>query len=764
MVNQLLGKAFGCWLLAFSPRFLTIGLDLVDQKKMVIRCNSAVSRLVVLFIGLSIFPASSWAQTDETTRYTLVLRNTSIEEALEELVSLTKINLVYDPKLLTDAAIFCNAKDETAEKILSCITQGANLDFYRLSSGTYVLTEPPQEEPRFGALAGIVVDAETGTPLPYANVLLADASTGTATNSAGMFAFASLLSGPHAIVTTYLGYETALDSVWIPPDGDARQYIELTPAPVVSAPIIVNGLQQRLPSRDLGSGRLDPADFQRPGNSGAADVVYSLNSVMNVGLRAPFVDLHIQGGETNENIMLLDGVPVFEPVSLGRMLGAFSPLAIDRITVYKAGFGAGVGSQLSGVLSAEQRLSAAPRDRLTFLIDPLSVNGRVNASFELPGPANAQFMLAGRSSVWDLYQSDVLASMLEEWNAVDGLLTSTVLGAPTDALAFTPHRHGSDVRFSDIHAAGQIQLDAYKKLSFSFYQGKNEIASELLTSEALQGAAFIMLSRDRYAWNNSTAQMRYEWLMGARALGVMRIRNSTHNLSHNYQFQDTPSADLPAGLDVPEIERRLGEIMDASGSPDDKNRLRETAFETFIDYSFAKDHHLAAGLEIIQSSSRFSLDNPFFVPLDLEYADWRVSGFMEDRISIGLQTSIEAGARLTYVPDRKTMYAEPRLAFRYDVSQSSVGPYSIHLATGIYRQYVNPFDLSNPGPSAAVPYLRFWLPIDETLGAADSLSLHGQRACKPIAILEVSPGDVLQGDAANRGTGLSCVAHKWRHR
>lgn len=695
--------------------------------------KTCLSILFVILTGWYVIPSNLYAQDVDTDRYTILIRDLPTEEALEQLVALTKINLIYDPKLLDDARVYCNLRGDTAESILRCITTEAGLDFYQLSSGTYVVIEKPQEAPKLGDLAGIVVDIDTGEPLPYANVLLADAATGTATNNAGMFSFSSLLPGEHALVTTYIGYETAYRNIVVPPDGNVRERIGLKSKPIVSAPIVVNGLQQRLPSEDLGVGNVKAADFENAGGQGTDDVIYSVNAVMNVGVRTPFVDLHIQGGEAGENLMLLDGVPVFEPVSLGRLLGAFSPLAIGRLTVHKAGFNASIGSQISGVLSAEQRIIPKTPHRVTLQVDPLSVNGRANFSFDLPGQAKSHFMIAGRSSVWDLYQSDVLNNLLQDWNTVDPLLTSTVIGATTDAFQFTPHRHGSEVSFSDLHAAGLIEINPFHKVFLSFYQGKNNMASELLTSESAQssGTDFIMLSRDQYRWNNSTAQIRHEWLLGARVLGTMKLRNSLHTLAHNYQMTDSQTAELTPDLSVPQIESALGIVLDTGLSPDDRNRLRETALEAQIEYSPATAHHVQAGIEISQISHTFSLQNPFFVPLAFSFDDWRFAGFVQDKVAIGLQTSLEFGSRFTYIPDRQTVYAEPRLSLRYDVPSSPVGPYALHLGAGMYRQFINQFDLSNPGPSAAVPYLRFWLPIDETLAPPTAYHLTANLLFNP---------------------------------
>ncbi|MEM8488486.1 MAG: carboxypeptidase-like regulatory domain-containing protein [Bacteroidota bacterium] len=681
------------------------------------RIPSFLPTLLLILLMSSSFCMPVLAQENEEETYTLVLREVALEQALEQLVFTTKMNLLYDPILISNQTIFCNSRNEVAENILRCITEAAELDFYQLSSGTYVLVERAQEEPQYGDLAGIVVDIETGEPLPYANVFLADASTGTAANSAGMFSFTSLLKGTHAVVATYVGYEPALDSVWIPAEGRIRKSIALKPSPIVADPIIVNGLQQRLPSVDLKAEKLTPENFSRSGFQGTDDVLYNAGASMAVGIRPPYVDLHIQGGESSEHQIQLDGAPVFEPVSLGRLLGAFSPLAIGRLTVHKAGFGAPIGSQLAGIISAQQHIEPKDGDNVTLQLDPVSANGRVSFGFDLPGRAESAFMVAGRTSVWDLYKYNTLDGMLQDWNTIDPQLSATALGVDATALSFTPHRHGSDVSFSDLHAAGRITINPFHKLYFSAYQGKNNIGTELLSAAAsnVAEADFILLTRDKYRWTNTTAVLKHEWLLGARAMGVLKLSNSLHTLRHNYNMIDSNAITLPDNIDTAGIEQALTNELNTGDTPDDKNRIRETTLSAQLELSVAKNHHLITGIEATSVSNQFRLDSPFFARLETANDTWRAAGYVHDKIAIGLNTNIEAGTRLTYLPDREKVYFEPRISLRHDVTSSSIGSYALHLAAGVYRQYVNQFDLSSVGPSAAVPSIRFWLPIDETL-------------------------------------------------
>ena len=700
------------------------------------------SLLVVLMLYLlSIATATSTAaQETDQSKFTILYNNVLLDDALEELVSATQINLLYNPDLTVGLSISCTARRKTPEDILKCIIGDTNLDYYRLSTGTYVIIEKPEDPPQFGNLAGIVIDKLTGEPLPYANVLLSDASTGTATNNAGMFTFASLLTGPHEIVTTYVGYEPSVDSVWVEPNGKSRELIALSPSPIVADPIIVNGITQRLPSEELGKGSKEFNNLNQPIGIGGDDPIYSASSILNVGVRPPFVDLHIQGGEAGEHQILLDGVPVFEPISLGRLMGAFSPLAVGRITVHKAGFGASIGSQLSGLLNIEQSVSVKDQQLFSAQIDPLSVNGRTNFKINFPGNASSEVMLAGRTSYWNIYQYNTLNNLLQEWNTVDPLLSSTAISSlESDQALFSPHRHGSDVSFSDLHAATNITLNPFHKLFVSFYHGTNEIGSELLTSEDadVTGGTFLLLTRDNYRWANTTGQIRYNWLMGARSLGMIRLRNSLHTLHHNYQFKDTLTFEPAENLNLDQLEQNLVNEINLDSAQDDRNRFRETAIEGTFDYGISPRVHLQTGLELIYTSNQFRLNSPFFIPFFLDFEGWRTSGYLQNTYSIGLQSVLETGVRLTYVPDREAVYAEPRLSFRFDTNQTNVGLFSFQVATGLYRQFTNPFDLSNAGPSAAVPSIRLWIPIDETLSPSRSYHLAGNVLWIPREDLQV---------------------------
>ena len=289
-----------------------------------------ITPLSLYLVALVALTSSVRAQDRERGSYELMLRGVPLADALETLVRVTQIDLVYNSDLVTPVDVFCVRRNASAEDLLKCVLAGTDLEYVRSLSGAYVLIPAVRKAVAEGSLAGVVVDAESGAPLPYANVFLAEASTGTAANDAGMFTLAPLISGPYRMMVTYVGYQTAIDSVFIEPGGRLRVRIPMRSSGVTMSPVVVDGLEQRLPSHGLGREALGAAAITRSASFGVMDVARAAAGLPGISVQRPLADLHIQGGSAGSHVVLLDGAPVREPVSLGRHMSAFSP---DRKSV-----------------------------------------------------------------------------------------------------------------------------------------------------------------------------------------------------------------------------------------------------------------------------------------------------------------------------------------------------------------------------------------------------------------------------------------------
>lgn len=675
---------------------------------MILPCLERVSRSMsvglacLLLAGLVVDPSSLCAQSPGQNRHTMVFRGVHLHEALERVVETTHIDLLYDSELVQDKTVFCSAREALPEELLRCLLADVPVDYYQTSGGTYVLTPPTERPPRHGDLGGIVVDDRTGEPLPHAHVLLATANTGAATNEAGQFQLPHLISGKHRVVATHLGYEATVDSVYVPPGDTVRRRIALTPTPIASEPVIVDGIERYTPEGRVGAKTLPGRELAEPGRMGTPDALGHSGTLVGVRQQPPRADLHVQGGAAGEHEVRLDGIPVRNPVTLRRFLGAFSPLALDRLTVHKAGFGVEHGSTISGIVAAEHALNASTPSFGQLTVDPLSVNAEGHGSVELGAGNAAHFRIAARSSLWDLYQDPTLNRLLRDWNVVDPMLLSSYFDGD-DPTTIRPAAQTVGTGFSDLHAATRIDLGPYRSLSVSGYRGRNHLRTQFVARDPVG-----MLTRDQYDWANTAGQARLDWTLGARSSASIQLRASEHRVHRGYQMTyGSPDPGAPLETVVDTLQRTL----DPSLWPDDRNQIEEWALEATGSYAATTQHHLRGALEASRLMSRFRLGGRFLRSLSFRDTQWHVSGYLRDVMSLGMGTTLTAGTRFTYIPARQTVYAEPRLELHHEGSLRATSPYAVRLAGGVYRQYVNRFDASSTSPTAILPSMRFWMPV-----------------------------------------------------
>lgn len=688
--------------------------------------------LAVLFVSTGSW---SYAQTtgsaaadssaDRTSRHSVSLRGVSLPLALERFAALTQASMAYDADLVRGRQTFCAIQNAPTRAVLSCILRSTGLDYVRTSNGTFIIVPSAQQEAKYGQIAGIVVDASTGEPLPGANILFAEASAGTSTNDAGLFQVSSLLDGPHQIVVSYIGYETATANVVVESGERKKRRIELVPRPVVSEPLIVDGLQPRLPSQTLGKGVVSPGTLREPSAQlGTGDITRAAGTLIGVSTQSPLANLHIQGGDVGEHEMQLDGVPVRNPVSAGRLIGAFSPMAIGRLKTQKAGFGAMDGSHLSGVVQLEHDLTQRGTRWASLSADPVSTNARVQGTVSLGGrPVTA--MSTARIGMWSVYQDPALHRIINNWSAIDPVLmeawtyrpqTQTTAGEEVAALnpaSMSTQNLQPTAQFSDWHAALRAELSPYRFLYVSGYHGRSTIGSDLLIDEQIlvdrDTVSVQAPTYDRYEWDNTTAQARLEWLMGARTIGEAQVYMSHYSAASAYTVGQ---AALPGGEAMQnEIAPGAARLM----RPDDHNRITEIGARVRFDIGITARQKVDVELDVEHLQSDFQVANAFIPTLRHDLNATQAAIATNSEVSLGGRTTIETGIRLTYLDAQSTVYAEPRIALRYDVAESGVGGYAFRLAGGVYRQFTNQFNISRDGATAVVPTASVWLPADHSL-------------------------------------------------
>ncbi|SHK87495.1 Outer membrane receptor proteins, mostly Fe transport [Rhodothermus profundi] len=671
-----------------------------------------------MIAGSLLFGSAGITVAQEGGRFTLVVRDAPLQAALETLARTARINLVYPTELVRGQTVSCALREAPVEQLLRCLLAGTGLDFVRSSSGAYVILAARELPPRLGLLTGQVVDGTTGAPLPFAHVLLADAGTGTVTNEAGLFTLSGLLAGPHRLVVSYVGYRPRVDSVRIEPGRPVHVRIALEPTLLEAPPIVIDGLTRRPLSADLGQEDLNAGQLQ---HDAAGDLLQMIGRLPGIQVPHPLAELHLQGGDSGEHLTLLDGMPVRNPVSLGRYLSAFSPLAIGRLTVHRAGYGVALGSQLAGLIELEHDLSVPGPLDLGVRVDPLAANARIRGRYQ-----NAAALVAVRRSIWGLYQEPGLRMLLRQWNSMDPFMAARWLGEAITREGLQAYHWEPRAAFSDLHAAGRMQIDPFQTLHVTLYQGTNRLEADQQTRYAAAHAdsARLILTQDTYRWLNQAFRFRYDRLLGARALLSLGLRGSWHASTYRYRAREgSAPSDDPVAWEA--LEVRLRAALDDAPGTSERNAIRELALATTLHYSLSSRWQLEGGVLLEQVQAHFRLGNVLVAPFRHRITVWQPAAYLTATWRLKESLSVEPGIRLTWLPARATVYAEPRLTMRRD---AQLGPFSVamRLSGGLYRQFVNQFELTSVGATAIVPSVLFWLPSDGTVAPSWAYHLTGE--------------------------------------
>jgi len=675
-----------------------------------VRARAAGAISVWMLLGLCLFSAQD-LRAQNVQRYSFAWRGNTLDETLRQLQSATSINLVWLPVLVNSKRVYCVVRDGPVEAVLKCILSGTGLDFYRRSSGTYVIEPAIEAPPLWGNMRGIIVDAGTGRPVSSAHVYLADARRGRVANESGMFAFDRLLPGKYAIEVSHIGYRTSKSDIVIEPGGSTRPEISLEAQAILLAPLVFEGLATRSSASLLGQAIMDQAAItSRLGVGG----IGGLDGLMGVRVNDATGDIHIQGGDAGEHQFRLDGAPVFIPLNLLSFIGPFSPFALGEIHISKAGFGAKLGSQISGIIEARHDLGFAgdrrARDsgsyfsRTLIQADPISVNGRHSMSLTSLDGTRVSLMTAARLGIWGLATPRSLTGLLDGWNRIDSFLLSAFADTNTPFFEDLPPVGNPELGFADMHVAAEVRR-GLRTLKASLFMGGSKLGNDIggtALGDPLASPTNIAEFKDVYFWRNTTAQVTYETVLSARSLGSLQARFSRYRMRHDFVARDEVTLASPE---------------------DDGNAIYEAAVLGKLDYALGNHQYTEFGAELIVTGDRFRVAGSQQLPLNHEFTGWRVAGYAQDKIQIGSHAVLEAGSRFTYLDARKSLYAEPRLSLRLDYPGTRTGSWSVFLGTGLYRQFVNQFDVSSRSPRTFVSSTRVWMAVDSTVAPAKSAHL-----------------------------------------
>lgn len=211
---------------------------------------------------------------------------------------------------------------------------------------------------RRGILRGFVADFASGEVLPYANIYIEELGRGASTDHRGFFIMSSLpVEKNLTVAVSYIGYETKEFIATVKPYivSDVRIYLSPTSIRLQTIEKIGERIAKEN-ATDLSLQKIAIRDLEFLPKGVELDIFRSLQSMPGVQTAGDVsARFYVRGSASNQNLVLLDNVPIYNPFHALGIFSAIDPDMVSTVEFYKGGFPSEYNGRLSSVLKVVTR-------------------------------------------------------------------------------------------------------------------------------------------------------------------------------------------------------------------------------------------------------------------------------------------------------------------------------------------------------------------------------------------------------------------------
>lgn len=281
-----------------------------------------------------------------------------------------------------------------------------------------------------------VENATLGLPMENAEISIAPCNCGGITDSDGGFSI-SLTEENYRVTISYIGFGTEIRQVEL--SKDVLLEIKLSEKQEELSEVIVRAkrMNENLTLPQMGVVRLTPRELKMiPSAVGEFDVLRAMTLLAGVNNAGEISNgLSVRGGSLDQNLILYDYAPVFNPTHLFGLFSVFTPDAISSSELYRANIPSRYGGRSTSVLDIKVKNPYVDKLKLSGGIG--LVSSRLN--IETPLIKDKLMLLAGvRAGVTD-FLLPLFSERLKNTKAkfYDSTLKLLYLPTEKDQITFT---------------------------------------------------------------------------------------------------------------------------------------------------------------------------------------------------------------------------------------------------------------------------------------------------------------------------------------
>lgn len=643
--------------------------------------------LNVLFLPWG-WSAGSTSQEADSIYITERFVNTDLITVFSTLEKKYGLRLAYDETAVADIRVSCRLDRVEVRQAFELLLRGTPLDFRvvdehhvmirRNAQGQGYNESPPDVESATMTLRGRVVDGLTGQALPYASIAVSARETGVETDADGAFRLTlSLPLDDIAMQVQYLGYYPRI--VRLEETGSAASLTITLHPRILEIPGIL--VKEQAPvlssSSQWGRLRLDAAALGMvPGFVGGKDLFRTLQLLPGIGAADDLsAGLQIRGGDSGDNLVLLDGMTLYRVDHFYGVFSAVNPEIIGHADLYKSAFPARFGGRTAGVLEMSSRSLDNLRPEGSAELNLLTSN----ANLTLPVAPGLHLLLGGRVSNGDISDTQLFDLANQERTATPdrgNLMGNRLTTLSRDALlAQTP-----DFRFYDTNARMVWAPRSGSSLAANFFRSYDRYGNDYqnsFTNQFRRRVTNTEVYNEKADWSNTGFSLQGEHRWSERQTTYLNLAQSSFRNDNN----------LFAALIRSEVLR-----SDTVGIANvNNNGIAGTDLHLRQEWNLGADRRLSAGWQSQHHHVDYRLGVDNADVLRDTQAAWEHTLYSEWDGRLSDSWSLRAGLRGTYYQPANNVYLSPRLALHIDLPAG----FGLQASWSRYYQFLREIDYEN---------------------------------------------------------------------
>lgn len=566
------------------------------------------------------------------TAYSQSSQEISLQKALLEIAIQHKLSLIFNPDNVENIQVSIPSKDLDVDSKLNNLLSNTSL-VYKLEDQQIFLY-------RKRRIYGYIEDASSGERLIAANIYSRDEEKYFVANEFGHFTISTIQDSVQLEVS-YIGYATKTISVKkdemersiilsLSPDNDVEQIL-------ITDAMVSNDERQYI---DLDKGS-DILIFQNQANSsigGEPDFFQSM--IRQTGVNAGtdgFGGIHVRGGKNDQNLILFDGVKIYNPSHAFGVYSIINSSVIDQATIHKNGASGDISGRLSSIIDIKSKDPDLYNFRLSGQVSTLASQATVDIPV-VKGKLGVTF--TGRTT----HVSPFIASLSDK--SKDDLYTKGEL------------TYG----FNDFNFKTYAKLSNSSRLYLTLYRATDSYQDSYFYDDTENG--FFTNITDNvlnYNWQNNLANLRFNTTLSDNTF--MNVQGSYYE--YRYDTKEVANAER-FNFESNELNYFRDFIKSNSGieNIDLKVNFQSIFFNHYLKYGVTlskKTFNVGnySREDITEDSTEPKPENnPLLTESSGKYLSNEVVVHISDKFKVSDDWIFEAAIYATYIDSRDVVYED----------------------------------------------------------------------------------------------------------